>query len=123
MDGINDQLFYDVASKYERVKVVPFFDRSNGRGLEQTTWPAPIFPRCGFAGGLRPENVALCLDRLQRTLDSIYRAERWVRPPLRTWIDVETGVRLPGDVFSLDKVRAFLEAAKPFVTRDASLHR
>lgn len=123
MDGINDQLFFDVASKYERVKVVPFFDRSNGRGLEQTTWPAPIFPRCGFAGGLRPENVALCLDRLARTLDQIYREERWSRSPLRTWIDVETGVRTEGDVFSLDKARAFLEAAKPFVTKDAPLYR
>lgn len=123
MDGDNDHLFHDVASKYKRVKVVPFFDQSNGRGLEQATWPAPIFPRCGFAGGLRPENVALCLERLARTMDMIYREERWVRPPLRTWIDVETGVRDTGDVFDLDKARIFLEAAKPFVTRDAPLHR
>jgi hypothetical protein len=77
------------------------FDKSGGRGIEQTIWPQPYFSdrRYGFAGGLNPENVA-------KHIKTMAAGE----PNARYWIDMESGVRDDKDWFSLTKCRAVCEA-------------
>lgn len=92
--------------------VSTLFDRSHGEEVLPTSWPA-IIPeiRCGYAGGLSPENVASQLA----ILSQIVPANK------SYWIDAETHLRSPLfrsniDLFDAVKVSAFLEAAAPFVT-------
>lgn len=74
------------------------FDASGGRGIVPSDWPQAVdFTFCGYAGGLRPENVAQALEIIGQ------RATRY-------WIDMETGVRDEQDRFSLEKCRAVCEA-------------
>jgi hypothetical protein len=82
------------------------FDVSHGAGVLPVKWPKPL-PNidCGYAGGLSPENVAGQIERI-----AIIVGDR------KIWIDAETKLRSPDDFqFDLRKVRAFLEAAKPWV--------
>lgn len=93
---------------YRRMQrnVATLFDLSHGAGILPEDWPAP-YPTidCGYAGGLAPANVAWQLGKLESVVGG--------RP---IWIDVETHVRSHNDaLFDLAKVRAFLEAAKPWV--------
>lgn len=79
------------------------FDESAGRGITPDSWDAPLDGHfCGYAGGLRPENVAAQLDIIAK-----------VAAGHETWIDMETGVRTD-DVFDLAKVRRVFEIASPF---------
>ena len=72
------------------------FDPSGGRGLEPFRWPvAPLGVRMGYAGGIGPDNVRDVLAALG--------------PVEPTWIDMESGVRGEGDVFSLHRVCRVLE--------------
>ncbi|CAN7593234.1 hypothetical protein LJR039_004321 [Pseudorhodoferax sp. LjRoot39] len=74
------------------------FDASGGRGILPQAWPvAAQSTLCGYAGGLRPENVAEVLGTIGKQ-------------DIRYWIDMETGVRDERDQFSLDKCRAVCEA-------------
>lgn len=74
------------------------FDTSGGRGIAPNDWPVAVDSTlCGYAGGLRPENVSQAVQIIGQ------RATRY-------WIDMETGVRDEHDRFSLEKCRAVCEA-------------
>lgn len=74
------------------------YDTSGGRGTVPDSWPVAVNTTfCGYAGGLRPENVA------QLVLTFGLKASRY-------WIDMESGVRDENDRFSLGKCRAVCEA-------------
>lgn len=74
------------------------FDASGGRGISPTSWPIAIKSTfCGFAGGLRPENVAEAVTAI-------------ARGAAHYWIDMESGVRDERDQFSIAKCRAVCEA-------------
>lgn len=80
------------------------WDASGGRGIRETAWPnaADRLPiSVGRAGGIGPDNVA---DEARSAAEC----------PDDTWLDMESGVRT-NDRFDLGKVRAVLEAAKPYV--------
>lgn len=84
------------------------FDESAGRGISPDSWDAPLAGHfCGYAGGLRPDNVAQNLDVIAK-----------VAAGQETWIDMETGVRTD-DVFDLAKVRRVLEIASPYARKAA----
>jgi phosphoribosylanthranilate isomerase len=79
------------------------FDASAGRGVAPDGWPAPLPGHfCGYAGGINPGNVAGHIEKIRAA------------GAVDTWIDMESGVRTD-DRFDLDKVRAVLNIAKPFV--------
>ena len=84
------------------------YDRSHGRGVLPGEWSHPLAKTkipVGFAGGLSPENVASQIERILPVVGE--------KP---FWIDAETHLRSDdGRRFDLDKVRWFLEAAKPYV--------
>jgi hypothetical protein len=68
------------------------FDASGGRGNLPKAWPKSVSSRlCGYAGGLRLENLA---DEMVK----IFRAAGGKDH----WIDLESGVRDANDKFSLD---------------------
>jgi len=82
------------------------FDLSHGAGILPKKWPKPLTDiDCGYAGGLSPENVAVQIERIAAIVGG-----------RKIWIDAETNLRSADDLqFDLRKVRAFLEAAKPWV--------
>lgn len=87
------------------------FDLSHGAGILPTSWPAPIpSVYCGYAGGLSVANVKEQIDGI--------RAISSVPADTRFWIDAETHLRSEQgdtDIFDLNKVKAFLEQASPYV--------
>lgn len=91
------------------LRVSALFDLSHGAGVLPETWPKSLNGiRCGYAGGLSPQNVAEQLGKLEQVTCG------------PTWIDAETHLRSSPqvdevDIFDLGKVRAFLEAARPWV--------
>jgi hypothetical protein len=95
------------------LKVSALFDLSHGAGVLPDKWPKPLNGiRCGYAGGLSPNNVAEQLTGLEQVTNG------------PTWIDAETHLRSSRqvdevDIFDLAKVRAFLESARPWVIGDA----
>lgn len=85
------------------------FDESAGRGISPDSWDAPLPGHfCGYAGGLRPDNVVANLDMIAK-----------VAAGHETWIDMETGVRTD-DKFDLGKVRKVLELSKSYVLKAAA---
>lgn len=83
-------------------KIAPvdvLFDASGGRGLVPNDWPYAVRSTfCGYAGGLRPENVAAAVEMIG------------MRAWQRYWIDMESGVRDEHDQFSVTKCREVCEA-------------
>ena len=87
-----------------RVNTVPLFDLSGGRGESPGSWPEPAnCERCGYAGGLGPEN-------LEEQLKSISEAvgDREI------WVDMESNVRTE-NVLDLNKVERCLQIAEEYV--------
>lgn len=86
--------------------IAALYDLSHGAGILPEAWPAPLPDiYCGYAGGLSPENVAAQLTKLENLVGDT-----------AVWIDAETRLRSHDDsIFDLNKVRAFLKAAQPFV--------
>ena len=68
------------------------FDASGGHGIVRSTWP-PVLreKRCGYAGGLGPENLAQELTRIAAAAGSH-----------SVWIDMESSLRDARDHFSLE---------------------
>lgn len=83
--------------------VVGLFDASGGLGVRPTEWPeSPSSKlRCGFAGGITPENVSETLDALSARPESF-------------WIDLESGARI-SDRFDLNRVRTVIERAANYI--------
>jgi hypothetical protein len=74
------------------------FDASGGRGIVPSDWPTAVRTTfCGYAGGLRPDNVAEAVAVIGR------RADHY-------WIDMESGVRDADDRFSIARCREVCEA-------------
>jgi hypothetical protein len=89
------------------IKAVPLFDRSGGAGREPDEWPSPVAHYCGYAGGLRPDEVA-----------RQYRRIELAAGPSRVWTDIETHVfSEDGRKFDLAKVEQYLSAAELWVHR------
>lgn len=77
-------------------KVSLLFDRSGGKGLSPSKWPESISGlKCGFAGGLGPDNLADELALLSRGNENF-------------WIDMQSKVRT-GEQLDLNKVSSVLE--------------
>jgi hypothetical protein len=118
------------------VDAVPLFDCSGGHGVLPLEWPKPFFfdhmeevGYHGYAGGLRPENLAAQIPLIEAataspvidleayTGESREASERFEPRVARPyWIDMESGVRT-NNQFDLAKVRQVLEIAAPFVVR------
>lgn len=83
-------------------------DRSGGRGIELTEFPAPApGVYCGYSGGLGPDNLGAVLAGLTA-----------MPGDAPFWVDLESKARSDVDgrsVFDLAKVRRCLEIAAPFV--------
>lgn len=79
------------------------FDNSGGRGEQPNVWPHAFdHVRCGYAGGLGPDNVVDALVNIHRAAEG--------RP---FWIDMESAVRsADGEYFDLRKVHAVLSALR-----------
>jgi len=96
-------------AEFPRVASVDvLFDASGGRGISPSSWPtAARSTLCGYAGGLRPENVAAAVAVIGQQ-------------EIRYWIDMETGVRDESDRFDLARCRAVCEAVygNPIPTGD-----
>ena len=79
------------------MRVAWLFDASGGRGISPKSWPAPASSiLTGYAGGLRPENVADAIEIIGSLSDNY-------------WIDMETGVRDENDRFDLSLCRQVCE--------------
>ncbi|MBI2626573.1 MAG: hypothetical protein HYW69_03210 [Candidatus Nealsonbacteria bacterium] len=104
MDGTNEKIFHSLEARWG-IQAFPLFDQSGGEGLLPREWPKQI-PNtyCGYAGGLSPDNLQREMKRISKVATG----------PI--WIDAETLLRSEDDlVFNLEKVRRFLEVARPWV--------
>ena len=103
MDGVNEKIFWSLDARWGIV-ALPLFDQSVGTGLLPEKWPKQPYQYCGYAGGLSPDNLQQELERISKVA------------PGTIWIDTETLIRSEDDeLFDLEKVRRFLEVAKPWV--------
>jgi hypothetical protein len=60
---------------------------------------------CGYAGGLGSDDLGEQLERIGE-----------VAGEAEFWVDMESRVRIPGDLLDLGKVVRCLEMARPFVS-------
>lgn len=78
------------------------FDASGGRGIDVTTWCAPVFPgkhMQGYSGGMSPENVADNLTKISR-----------VAGAYDIWIDAE-GKLKRDDKFDVNRAKQYIQNA------------
>lgn len=104
LDNVNNDLLQQALD--EGVNASGLIDCSHGAGILPDQWPTPFEGAYnGYAGGLGPDN-------LEKELYKI--AEVCGNNPI--WIDAETKLRSNNDkTFDLQKVREFLEIAKPWI--------
>lgn len=104
MDGVNEKIFHSLDARWG-IAAFPLFDQSGGTGLLPGEWPKqPPNQYCGYAGGLSPDNLQEEMEKISKVANT------------HIWIDAETLLRSEDDqVFDLEKVRRFLEAAEPWV--------
>lgn len=94
----NETVHLHLTSPFHQV----LFDASGGRGTRPQQWPS-MLPgiRCGFAGGLAPENVA---DELERIAEASHGYP--------FWIDMESSLRDRQDRFDLGVCEDVLAAVE-----------
>lgn len=93
-----------LARKASPMRIDVLFDESKGRGVSPESWrPSLAGARCGFAGGLGPDNVAASLPKIAEAAKI-----------KGCWIDMETKLRT-GGVFDLDKCETVLAASEPWM--------
>ena len=92
---------YDILCS-EGFDTVPLHDRSGGQGLE-CEWQLPIGKYCGYAGGLRPENLENNLLAIARVTNG---------HPI--YIDLQSGVREKG-LFSIARAEQVLTIAQKWI--------
>lgn len=104
LDGVNNRLWEATARRF---LVSGLFDASHGAGVLPGEWPkGHEILRCGWAGGLGPDNVVQEVPKIDQQCHKIYQH----------WIDMETKLRATDDdFFDLGKCRDVLEKVKPFV--------
>lgn len=84
------------------------FDASGGAGLSPASWPRPLpHMRCGYAGGLGPENIAAEMAQIVQAVASRHSLPQHAH----TWLDMESKLRT-NDKFDLDKVREVIEIVR-----------
>lgn len=106
-DGVNTNDIWQPCSR--RFICSYLFDQSHGAGVVPDEWPQCSNElTCGYAGGLGPHN-------LSTELPKIFVANKYNTD---IWIDAETHVRT-NNVLDMDKVRRFLEIAKPHIKASA----
>lgn len=81
------------------------FDGSRGKGLVPQGWAPPLTLKagqvmCGYAGGLSPQTVVQALEGIN--------GARAGAPVTRFWIDMESGLRTPGNEFDVGKAAEVL---------------
>jgi len=102
-DDVNNDMLASVRDA--NIDAVPLFDTSGGAGVLPGEWPKALNVYSGYAGGLSPENLGEQMALIGEVCGN---------GPI--WIDAETMLRSNHDsVFDLEKVCAFLDAAKPFM--------
>lgn len=85
----------DMVEAVEGENIEYLFDRSGGAGKLPDAWPDYIpTRRCGYAGGLGPQNIAEQLPRIHMAAN---------RHPF--WIDMESRIKDDDGTLSLSKVR------------------
>jgi len=86
------------------------FDESVGTGMEITNFPCPIeaLPyKCGYAGGIGPENVKVVLSRLSSLVEDARKKKEY---SFTIWIDMESKIRdNETDEISPKKIDAVLQ--------------
>jgi hypothetical protein len=114
IDGVNDSTWWSSKAYGD---CVPFFDASHGAGISPEEWPKP-YPGAynGYSGGLGPDNLATEIPKILKLASGPSEAA----DDKHCWVDMETKVRSKDDTqFRLDKVRACLSAAAPFINKEA----
>lgn len=92
-------------NKEDKLKFEMLYDVSGGKGKTPRSWAKPVEGvLCGYAGGLKPDNIAEQLKKLEDVVED-----------KECWIDMESGVRDEHDEFCLDKVEKCLEIASKWV--------
>lgn len=104
-DDINKEILSNVALDSE-ISCSALFDLSHGAGVLPDKWPDPIKNiKCGYAGGLSPENVG---DQIRLISDKV--------DDLEVWIDMETHIRSDNDkLFDLKKVEEVLMICEDYI--------
>jgi hypothetical protein len=106
IDSVNDDVYHMVRDN--GLEVYPQFNASQGSGVLPSEWPAPLDDtRCGYAGGLGPENLSSELKKIENIVGS-----------REIWIDMETRVR-SGKTLDLNKVEKCLQIAEDYVDPEA----
>jgi len=104
-DRVNKEIL-DLVTAAELTNIAALFDLSHGAGLLPAEWP-DLIPniKCGYAGGLSPENLAQQIVMIEQKAGD-----------KEIWIDMESHVRSNMDkVFDLQKVERCLQIAEPFI--------
>lgn len=98
-DGANRPILDHAIS--EGVNCSTLFDMSHGAGVLPKEWLVPVDGvRCGYAGGLSPENVVQQIKLIESKVGDY-----------ELWIDMETQIRSDFDrQFDLEKVISVLES-------------
>jgi hypothetical protein len=83
------------------------YDESRGAGIIPQEWKTPLYGfKCGYAGGLGPENLEILLPLIERaSLSNNY------------WIDVETKLRT-NDKFDANKCRRVAEIVQQHIEQN-----
>jgi hypothetical protein len=100
MHGGNGDVYKEFA-RFGHIEVL--YDASGGRGAEPAAWLPPLEVPTGYAGGLRPDNIAGQLQAISL-----------VAGDTAVWCDMETGVRNAEDRFLVDSARKVLELTAPY---------
>ncbi len=103
-DNVNTDLFAE--AKKQELNHSILFDLSHGAGILPEEWPEVLDDvRCGYAGGLSPENLECQIQKINKNVAGV-----------EVWIDMETHVRSNGDKqFDIAKVNACLQIASKYV--------
>lgn len=87
------------------------FDESGGRGVSPSHWHCPLpGKRCGYAGGLGPENLEFELPGILKASEA---------SPF--WIDMEGKLRNADDQFDLSKARHCLSICSKFAVQVSAM--
>lgn len=104
-DNVNNQAVHFMHEK--GVNCSALFDASGGAGILPKNWPQPLINiKCGYAGGISPENISEQILLIQEKIGD-----------LNTWIDMETHVRSNNDnQFDLAKVEKCLKFSNNYIS-------
>jgi hypothetical protein len=88
------------------INVAPLFDMSHGTGYLPDAWPEYNLSKCGYAGGLNPNNIIEQINKIAK-----------ISVDKKIWVDMESGVRT-NNRFDIDKAEKILELVEEYVSQD-----